>query len=72
MSKSLSNEEVKSIVKDEINKFFKDSLDREINKILSSKSSLTRKEMIETIKNSLENVYKNLWVKRDFWKSDIK
>lgn len=63
--------DIKSIVKDELNKFIVDSLDKEMKKILS-KNSQSRDELISTIKNSLEAVYKVLWQKRDFWKSDIK
>ncbi len=63
--------DVKTIVKDELNKFVADSLDKEMKKILR-KNSQSRDELISTIKNSLESVYKLLWVKRDFWKSDIK
>ena len=32
----------------------------------------TRDELISTIKSSLESVYKLLWQKKEFWKSDIK
>lgn len=67
----MDNVDVKSIVKDELNKFVTDSLDKEIKKILSKKSQ-SRDELISTIKNSLEAVYKVLWQKRDFWKTDIK
>lgn len=63
--------DIKSIVKDEMNKFIADSLDKEMKKILS-KNSQSRDELISTIKNSLEAVYKVLWQKRDFWKTDIK
>lgn len=64
--------EIKEIIKDEINGFVKDSLDKEIKKVLSSSNSMTRAELISTIKNAMEAVYKVLWQKRDFWKSDIK
>jgi hypothetical protein len=64
--------EVKAIVDDEIKKFISDSLDKEITKILKGSNSTTRVELIKTIKNALESVYKMLWVKRDFWKTDIK
>jgi formiminotetrahydrofolate cyclodeaminase len=63
--------DIKSIVKDEMNKFIAGSLDKEMKKILS-KNSQSRDELISTIKNSLEAVYKVLWQKRDFWKTDIK
>lgn len=64
--------DVKAIVNDEINKFVNDSLDKEVKKILSKSNSQTRAEMISTIKNAMEAVYKVLWQKRDFWKSDIR
>jgi Ni,Fe-hydrogenase III component G len=64
--------DVKEIVKDEINKFVNDSLDKEIKKVLHSSNSQSRDEMIVTIKNAMEAVYKVLWQKRDFWKTDIK
>jgi hypothetical protein len=64
--------DVKAIVNDEIKKFVSDSLDKEIKKILHGSRSATRDEMISTIKNAMEAVYKVLWQKRDFWKSDIK
>jgi hypothetical protein len=64
--------DVKEIVKDEIDKFVGDSLDKEVKKILSKSNSQTRAEMISTIKNAMEAVYKVLWQKRDFWKTDIK
>jgi hypothetical protein len=63
---------VKKLIGDEIDKFVKDSLDKEIKKVLHSSNSQTREEMISTIKNAMEAVYKMLWVKKDFWRSDIK
>lgn len=63
---------IKLIVNDEIKKFVKDSLDKEIKNILKTSKSQTRDELINTIKNSMESVYKVLWQKRDFWKTDIK
>lgn len=64
--------DIKGIVKDEINKFVNDSLDKEIKKILINSNSQSRTEVIATIKNAMEAVYKVLWQKRDFWKTDIK
>ena len=64
--------DVKAVVNDEIKKFITDSLDKEIKKILHSTNSATRDELIQTIKNALEGVFKTLWQKRDFWKTDIK
>ena len=71
MNNSDRNELI-SIVKDEVNKFYNDSLDKEIKKVMAKSNSQTRSELISTIKNSLEAVYKVLWQKRDFWKTDIK
>ena len=64
--------EVKEIIDSEIKKFVNDALDKEIKKILHNTNSATRNELISTIKNSIEAVYKVLWQKRDFWKTDIK
>ncbi len=64
--------DVKAIVNDEINKFVGDFLDKEMKKIIHNSNSQSRSELISTIKDALESVYKMLWVKRDFWKTDIK
>lgn len=68
----MNKDEVKAIVNDEIARFVSDSLDKEIKKVLHSSNSKSRDELISTIKNSIEAVYKMLWQKRDFWKTDIK
>jgi hypothetical protein len=72
MKEIMNKNDVKDIVSDEIKKFLSGSLDKEMSKVLQSSNSKTRGEMITTIKKSLESVYKTLWVKRDFWKSEIK
>lgn len=71
MAKSDKNEIV-NIVKCEIKNYVSDSLDDEIKKNLHNKSSKSRKELINTIKDSLEAAFKVFWFKRDFWKTDIK
>jgi Ni,Fe-hydrogenase III component G len=68
----MDKNEVKEIVNFEIRKFINDSLDKEIKKVLHSSNSQSRDEVIITIKNAMEAVYKVLWQKRDFWKTDIK
>ena len=68
----MNNDEIKKVVNSEITKFVNDSLDKEIKKIMAKSNSQTRNELISTIKNSMEAVYKMLWQKRDFWKTDIK
>jgi len=68
----MDKDEVKKIVSDEIRAFIKDSLDKELKKSISKSNSPTRGEIVSMIKNGLEAVYKVLWQKRDFWKTDIK
>lgn len=68
----MKEEEIKKIVNDEIKKFVNNSLDKEIKKTLHNSNSQSREELITTIKNAMEAVYKMLWVKKDFWKTDIK
>ena len=68
----MNGDEIKKIINSEISKFINDSLDKEVKKIMVKSNSQTRSEMIDTIKNSLEAVYKMLWVKSDFWKTDIR
>jgi preprotein translocase subunit Sss1 len=63
--------EVKEIVINEISNFINNSLDKEINKILKKTGTQTRDEMISTIKDSIESVFKLLWQKKDFWKTGI-
>jgi hypothetical protein len=64
--------EIESIVKSEIKKFLDDSLDKEVKKVVARSNTQTRNELVSLIKDSLESVYKMLWMKRDFWKHDIK
>lgn len=72
MAQQLTKQDIEKIVNDEIKRFVSDSLDKELKKILANGNSQSRKEMIKTIKDSMETVYKTLWQKREFWKSDIK
>lgn len=71
MKKSEKDEVVK-IVKSELKKFASDELDKEIKKLLEKSNTGSRKEMIQAIKDAMEAAFKLLWVKRDFWKTDIK
>lgn len=68
----MDSNEVKVIINSEIKKFVSDSLDKEMKKILHNSNSQSRSEVIDTVKNALDSVYKLLWMKRDFWKTDIK
>ena len=68
----MDNSNVKEIVNDEIKKFVNNSLDKEIKRVLHTSNSQSRDEIITIIKNAMEAVYKVLWQKREFWKTDIK
>lgn len=68
----LKEVDVRKIIKDELRKFSEEALDKEVAKLLSKRNSDTRSEQLKTIKDALESVFKVLWQKRDFWKSDVK
>jgi Ni,Fe-hydrogenase III component G len=68
----MDKNDVREIINDEIKKFVNDTLDKEMKKILHNSNSQSREELIITIKNALESVYKILWTKKDFWKTDIR
>jgi len=68
----MDKNDIEKIVNDEIRKFVSDMLDKEMKRILRNSNSQSREEMISTIKNAMEAVYKVLWQKREFWKTDIK
>jgi hypothetical protein len=68
----MNKAEITRLVKDEVNKFVSDSLDGEIKKRIKKSGSETRTELMDTISNAVEAVFKVLWQKRQFWKSDIK
>jgi inorganic pyrophosphatase len=68
----MNNDDIKKIVKDEIEKFVKTYLDIELKKILGNLSSQSRQELANAMKKAFEAVYKVLWQKRSFWATDIK
>jgi hypothetical protein len=68
----MTEADVKNIVKSEFTKLMKDQLDKEMKLVLQKSNSASRNELIKTIKDSMEAVYKVLWQKREFWKTDIK
>lgn len=72
MDKQIKESDVKKIVNDEITKFVSSSIDKEVRDLLRKKNSQSREELLNILKQSLESVFKQLWVKRDFWKTDIK
>lgn len=68
----MDKSDVKEIVNDEIKKFISNMLDKEVKKILQNKTSATRGELVDTIRNAFDSVYQTLWVKKDFWKTGIR
>jgi hypothetical protein len=68
----MNKTEVTVIVKSEIEKYVKDVLDKEVAALMHGKGTKTHQELIDIIKDAMEAVYKMLWVKKDFWKSDIR
>lgn len=68
----MKKSEVKEIVSDEIDKLLEKKIDDIVKKTINNNSSKSRKEILELIKDSLEAAFKVFWVKRDFWKRDIK
>ena len=64
--------DIKRIVKEELKNLFNDLLDKEVGKILNNRNSQSRSELIKTIRDSFDVVYKTMWQKKDFWKQEIK
>ena len=62
----MDKQEIKKIVQDELNK----QLEAQIEKSL--KNGKSRKEVVEIVKKSLENLYKYMWNKRTTWSHEIK
>lgn len=68
----MTKKDVEDIVAREIEKYYKDSFDDKMKRVLKKSNSESRKEIVETIKDALEAAFKMFWYKRNFWKSDIK
>jgi len=68
----LTKTDVKKIVKDEIDRFVSNEMDKEVKGFIKKSNSQTRNELTDLIANSLESVFKTIWQKRQFWKTDIK
>jgi len=64
--------DIVDVVKSEIKKFVNDSMDKEMKKVLHKSDSAARKEMVSLLRNGLEAAFKIFWIKKDFWKTDIK
>lgn len=69
---TIIDDECTKCFKDEMNKFVGDNLDKEMAKKIHDKNSKSRAEIVSLVKDALESVFKLLWMKKDFWKTDIK
>ena len=76
---SLTNSDVKSIVKREIREFLNmtqtGDLEKKIKEMVKEAIKSDKdleKNMVEISKNVLVQLYKNLWTRRSFWTNDLK
>lgn len=67
-----TKEDIKNIVQDEIQKFFKSSLDDEVKKIISKSNGASRKEMLGIVKHGLAKFAEFMFVRKGIWQGDIK
>lgn len=67
----MNEKEIKSLINSEIKKYILDNLDKDIAKILRDNTK-TRKEMIDTIGDAFDSVFRTLWQKKGFWSTSIK
>ncbi len=65
---------IQSMIKKEIKQSFGSDLEKKVQSIVSKeiKGSKFEKEVVKISKDVLEQLYKQLWMKRMFWKSGIK
>jgi len=67
----MEEKQIKKLINDEIKNFIIDNLDREVAKILHDNSK-TRKEMIDSVGDAFDSVFRTLWQKKGFWSTSIK
>jgi hypothetical protein len=67
----MTEKEIKRLINLELKNFFIDNLDKEVSKLLHDNTK-SRGEMIDSVRNAFDSVYRSLWQKRDFWASGIK
>jgi hypothetical protein len=68
----MTESDIKKLINSEISKFVSDSFDKEVKKVLHNGGSMSRDELIKTIGNAIELFSKTIWVKRDFWKGELR
>jgi hypothetical protein len=66
--------EIGAMIRKEIKKVFGDDLESKVLKILEKelKSSNLKKHIVEINKDVLVQLYKELWMRRNFWLTAIK
>jgi RNase P/RNase MRP subunit POP5 len=66
--------EIGTMIRKEIKKVFGDDLESKVLKILEKelKSSNLKKHIVEINKDVLVQLYKELWMRRNFWLTAIK
>ena len=69
---NLSKSDIKKIIKDELDDFARNQLDKEMAAILKNSNSSTRKETIELTKMALAAFAKYMWIRKSVWQADIK
>ena len=70
LGKDVTVAQIKKIVDEQINKYIKDSLKREI--AASLRQGAGKAEMKETVKDALNNLYKYMWTKRSSWNNELR
>jgi len=69
---NLNKSDIKKIIKDELDNFAKNQLDKEIKSLMAKSNSSTRKESIEIVKMALAAFAKYMWIRKSVWQTDIR
>ena len=69
---NLSKSDIKKIIKDELDNFAANQLDKEMAAIMKKSTSKARKESIELTKAALAAFAKYLWIRKSVWQADIR
>jgi len=67
-----SEKDIKKIVKDELDKFISDRFSKELKKEIGDQNSISRKEIVNIIKQALTTMNRVLWLRKEQWINDIK
>jgi hypothetical protein len=69
---NFTEKDIKKIVNDELDKFVSDRFSKELKKEIGEQNSLSRKEIVNIIKQALITMNKVLWLRKEQWINDIK